>query len=173
MGQLQVICRIMGDVRVPRCSGRSNRGAHRYIQPAAFQVKRSMSAGDGRARLIIGYAPGSTTENFVAAQIVKKMNPSPLKLGMPLVVSIGNGEIIYSDQYVSDHLNLGNYRGSSSVLLPTLLLCVDSLPTVLTSLSSVRCSSFARVPHDLTLGSWVVVCCLVDFRVRSLRFWDL
>ena len=49
----------------------------------------------------------------------------------------------------------------------------DCRHTALTRLYSLGLSSIARVTHDFTFGSWVVACCLVAFRIRSLRFWDL
>ena len=49
-------------------------------------------------------------DNFVANQIVKDMHLNPLKLGMPLAVSVGIGEIMYTNQYVSEDLHLDKYR---------------------------------------------------------------
>ena len=45
------------------------------------------------------------------ALVVSKDIPlNPLKLGMSLAVSVGNGEIMCTSQYVSDDLHLGKYR---------------------------------------------------------------
>ena len=71
-------------------------------------------------------------DNFVATQIVKKMNLTPLKVCMPLAVSVGNGEIIYSDQYVSENLNLGNYRAWTHLkMLENPIHMVSSIPFLL------------------------------------------